>query len=129
MKYEILLVDDEPAVLSSLKRELRKAPFTVSTVNNVAEALAYLETNHPALVISDHKMPERDGLSLLCEVKKRWPKIVRVMLSGYTDMGILVEAINEAEIFRFIAKPWEKDVLIRIIHEAVEKYTLQEDNL
>ena len=119
----ILIVDDDSAVLSSLKRELRKEPFIIHSAPHAAGAIAYLESNHPSMILSDHKMPERDGISLLNEVRERWPDIVRVLISGYADMDILIGAINKAEIFRFIPKPWEKELLIEIIHESVEKYS------
>ncbi len=120
--YTLLLVDDDAAVLASLKRQLRKEPFVVESAPNAAEAIALLESSQPMIVMSDHKMPERDGVSLLTEIKNRWPSVVRIMISGFTDMDILVGAINEAEIFRFIPKPWEKDHLIGILMEAAAKY-------
>jgi DNA-binding NtrC family response regulator len=119
----ILFVDDEMAILDSLKRSLRKLPYELVFINKPLEVLTLMEQEEFHILISDHKMPEMTGTVLLAQVKNSFPGVIRILMSGFADMSIMVEAINQGEVFRFIPKPWEKGELERIISEAVNKYT------
>ncbi|MDA3940339.1 MAG: response regulator [Spirochaetia bacterium] len=119
----ILFVDDEMAILDSLKRSLRKLPYELVFINKAMEVLTLMEKEEFHILISDHKMPEMTGTVLLAQVKNRFPGVIRILMSGFADMSIMVEAINQGEVFRFIPKPWKKGELERIISEAVNKYT------
>lgn len=124
----ILAVDDDEAVRKALHRWLVSRGYTVYLAESGPEALQLLE-QQPAiqLLISDNDMPGMTGLELLKEVRRRFPKVFRIMLTGTGDRQTLMRAINEDEIYRFVEKPWDKEVLGSAIHLAFETLTLQAD--
>ena len=123
-EYKILFVDDEPNVLDGIRRSLRKE-FSLETANGGLEALEKLSSGEPyAVVVSDQRMPEMDGVTLLSEVQKRWPDTVRVMLTGNADLDTAVQAINLGSIFRFLLKPAQTDTLIHTVRAALRQYQL-----
>ena len=118
--YRIMIVDDEPNILNSLNRVLkRKEEWEVETYDSVADALKRAQTATFELVISDYKMPEMDGVEFLNEFKKFQPEAMRIILSGFTELQALLGAINEAEIFRYLCKPWDDHDLIGTITHAL----------
>ena len=112
----LLLVDDEPSILSALKRTLRSSAYRIITASGASQALDELAHHRVGVIISDSRMPDVSGIELLRQVKERYPHVTRIMLSGYADLTALSAAINGGEIFRFIGKPWEE----REIKEAVQ---------
>jgi len=122
----VLAVDDDAFVRKALHRWLVSRGYTVFIAGSGAEALEMLE-QHPAiqLLISDNDMPEMTGLDLLKEVRRRFPKVFRIMLTGAGDQQTLMRAINEDEIYRFVEKPWSDDTLGSAIHLAFEALLLQ----
>jgi response regulator RpfG family c-di-GMP phosphodiesterase len=115
----LLLVDDEENVLNSLRRLLRSSPYQVLTANGGEAALELLEQQPVDLVISDARMPGMNGAVLLAQVQKRWPECMRIMLTGYADLGTTISAINEGQIFRYISKPWDDEELRLSIRQAL----------
>ncbi|HNH24652.1 MAG TPA: EAL domain-containing protein, partial [Accumulibacter sp.] len=103
----LLLVDDEVHILSSLRRLFRREGYQILTASGAAEALDLLATRPAQVIISDARMPGMDGSELLAKVRKLYPETVRLMLSGYTDMGAVTRAVNSGELYRFITKPWD----------------------
>lgn len=121
MTERILLVDDEPKVLSALSRGLGHR-FDLRCATSGLAALALLDTDGPfAAVISDMRMPGMGGLELLCEIRRRAPETVRMILSGHSDFQTVVGAINEGAIFRFHTKP----VAAEVLEESIEMALLQ----
>ncbi len=120
IEKNILFVDDEISVLSSIKRQFRKADFRLITAQGGEEALRILadKTEIIQVIISDEKMPHMSGISLLQEVKKRYPDVVRIILSGYADTNSIIDSINKGEVFRFVTKPWTKESLTEVINQA-----------
>lgn len=118
-KGNILIVDDEPVILSSLA-ELFGQEFEVFLASNAAEAIEILSREKVHVVVTDYKMPGRDGLSLLIEVKRRYPSCARVLMTAYADMQLVIRAMNEGEIHRFISKPYKSFEFRRILEEALE---------
>lgn len=125
----VLLVDDEPRILSALHRLLRPAGYVIHTAESGQAALALLERQPVDLVISDMRMPEMDGARFLEFVRDRWPDITRLLLTGYADMTSTIAAINRGEIYRYIAKPWDDHELLLIIRDAFERRRLQAENV
>lgn len=115
----ILLVDDEENVLQSLRRVLRSEPYRLFFAVNGEAALQQLDASRIDLVISDARMPGMDGATLLCQVQKRWPNCMRILLTGYTDLASTIKAINEGEIYRYITKPWDDEELRLVIRQAL----------
>lgn len=124
----LLLVDDEPSILSALRRLLRPTGHTVLTATSGAEGLALLATQNVALVVSDMRMPGMDGAQFLEQVRAKWPDTVRLLLTGYADMTSTIDAINRGEIYRYIAKPWDDHELLLVIRQALEQRELRFEN-
>ncbi len=116
-----MIVDDEPNILSSINRVLKKKDdWEIETYDSVDKALKRVQTMTFELVISDYMMPEMDGVKFLNEVKEFQPDAMRIILSGFTELRALLGAINEAEIFRYICKPWDDHDLIGTIAQALQ---------
>lgn len=124
----VLLVDDEPNILSSLRRLLRPAGYHIHVAESGKAGLEILEREHVDLVVSDMRMPEMDGASFLEQVRTRWPEVIRLLLTGYADIGSTIDAINRGEIYRYIAKPWDDNELTLTIRDALERQRLQAEN-
>ena len=124
----VLFVDDEANVLSSLKRLLRREPYHVLTAEGGAAGLALLAQETVHLVVSDQRMPDMEGTAFLSKVKEGWPHTVRIILSGYADVSVIVEAINKGEVYRFLGKPWNDDELRASIRQCLGQYDLLEQN-
>ena len=122
----ILCVDDEPSILSSLRRLFRTTDYRILTAESGAVALDLLQTESIDLIISDMRMPEMSGAELLQQVSTRWPSITRLLLTGYADMKATIAAINEGQIQRYIAKPWNDNDIRMIVKDVFERKTLEE---
>jgi len=120
----LLLVDDEKNVLMSLKRILRREGYNILTASSGEEALELMAKDKIGVVLSDQRMPNMTGVEFLRRVKLMHPEAVRMILSGHTEVNTLTDAINKGEIYQFISKPWENDVLISTIREAFLRYDL-----
>ena len=124
----LLLVDDEPSVLSALRRLFRPHGYQVLQATSGADALALLSEQPVDLVISDMRMPAMDGASLLEAVRLRQPDTVRILLTGYADIGSTVAAINRGEIHRYIAKPWDDQDMLLVVRDALARRGLEQQN-
>ena len=127
-KCRLLLVDDEPSVLSALRRLFRMSGHDTEQVTSGAEALALMDTERFDLVVSDMRMPEMDGAAFLEQVRLRHPQVVRLLLTGYADIASTVAAINRGEIHRYIAKPWVDEDLLLVVRDALERRDLERQN-
>lgn len=123
----ILCVDDEPNILSSLRRLFRTQGYRVLTAESGKDGLKVLETERVDLVISDMRMPEMDGARFLEHVRDRWPDTLRLLLTGYADIQSILTAINRGEIYRYITKPWDDNDILLIVRHALERKVLEED--
>ncbi len=128
MDNAILLVDDEPNVVSSLKRALVDEPYKIHTASSGVEGLSILKENRIKLVISDEKMPGMAGSEFLSAVKKLFPDTIRIILTGHASIQAAMNAVNNGEIYRFFSKPWNEIELKLAIRSAIEKYDLEEEN-
>jgi diguanylate cyclase (GGDEF)-like protein len=118
----LLLVDDEPNILSALKRLFRREGYTILTAESGRAGLELLASHNVGVVISDARMPEMDGGVFLGKVREMHPHIVRMMLSGYTDLKSVTTAVNRGELFCFLTKPWEETELIDTTRDAFRHY-------
>ncbi|MFZ5724677.1 MAG: EAL domain-containing protein [Pseudomonadota bacterium] len=114
----ILLVDDEPNILRALSRLLRRDGYRIHVASSAREAFAILAQNDVQVIISDQRMPEVCGTEFLAQVKDLYPDTVRMVLSGYTDLKTVTDAINEGAIYRFLTKPWNDDALREDVRKA-----------
>lgn len=121
MSYKIMIVDDEPANLRLLER-LFQQEHTVITGSSGMEALHLLEQHDVALMITDQRMPGMSGIELLKRTAALRPHMVRIILTGYTDVGALVEAINCGQVYKYVTKPWNNEELRLTVNRALEHY-------
>lgn len=123
----ILCVDDEPSILSSLRRLFRTHGYHIFTAESGAAGLQLLESEPVDLIISDMRMPEMDGAQFLERVRERWPDTVRILLTGYSDIQSILDAINRGEIFRYITKPWDDNDIVLVVRHALERKALEQE--
>ncbi len=124
----VLFVDDEPSVLSSLRRLFRPQGYRVLLAESGQAGLALLEAESVDLVVSDMRMPEMDGACLLEKVRERWPTVGRILLTGYADIGSTIAAINRGQIHRYVAKPWDDRELLMCVQDGLERRKLEQEN-
>jgi type II secretory ATPase GspE/PulE/Tfp pilus assembly ATPase PilB-like protein/DNA-binding NarL/FixJ family response regulator len=124
----ILLVDDEPRILSSLRRVFRREGYRIVPALCAEEALKILSKQHFPVIISDFKMPQMNGAQLLRRIKNMHPDSIRIMLTGHADTEAVMGAINEGAVYKFILKPWNDDDLRVTVRLAFQQYELHQTN-
>ena len=122
----LLIVDDEENIRSALRRVLRRE-YKLSFAASGPEALQLLKTERPDVIISDHLMPEMTGLEFLKRCRLLYPQIGRIVLTGQAEMQMVIAAINEGAVFRFLTKPWDEDELKLTVYLAVEHVKSQRE--
>lgn len=125
---KIQLVDDEPHILNALKRLLRPYHWELHLFHDVEAALAALDEHEYAVIVSDLKMPQFDGITYLKFARQRQPNAIRMLLSAHGDRTTLMQAINQAEIYRFLTKPWQKEEIEGALRAALDFYLETEEN-
>jgi response regulator RpfG family c-di-GMP phosphodiesterase len=123
----ILCVDDEPNILSALRRLFRPKGYKVLVAESGKAGLELLQNEKVDLVISDMRMPEMDGAQFLAQVRAQWPDSIRILLTGYADVNAIIEAINRGEIYRYITKPWNDNDIDLIVKHALERRLLEQE--
>jgi response regulator RpfG family c-di-GMP phosphodiesterase len=116
---KVLLVDDEESILNSLRRLLRSQPYDVLLANSGAQALEIMEQHPIDLVMTDARMPAMDGATLLAEIHRRHPSTTRILLTGYADLTMIIKAINEGQIHRYISKPWNDEEMLLTLRQSL----------
>lgn len=122
--FSVLAVDDEPNIVSALRRTLRSRGFTVHTALGGPEGLELLDKQPVDAIISDMRMPEMTGAQFLQHARAKMPDAVRILLTGYADITSTIEAVNQGEIFRYLSKPWDDDVLLSVLSDGLERKRL-----
>ncbi len=125
--FQILYVDDEQDNLMAFRAVFRRH-FKVHVAQSGQEALQFLNQQAIDLIISDQRMPKMTGVELLEKVRDRFPDIIRMVLTGYSDQQAIIDAINKGKIYHYITKPWDADELKFIMENALETYTLKKRN-
>lgn len=120
----IMLVDDEENIVRALTRSLRATGWDVVSHTDPHEALRDLEARTFAAIISDYRMPEISGVQFLEYCRFRQPETVRIILSAYADKDAILDAVNTAQVFRFLVKPWSDKELQMVLLDAVEKHRM-----
>lgn len=128
----VLFVDDDGIVLRSIVRSLLDEPYNMCFARSGEEALEILRQHEIHVLVTDMRMPEMDGAELLKIVTKEYPKIVKMVLSGYTNTTALTMAIHQEGVFKFIPKPWnlqEREGFRAIVRLAIDHYNLQSEHV
>lgn len=122
IKHCILIVDDEPNVRSSLTRLFQKEGYDTLLAENAEDAFALLEKRAVSAMVSDYTMPGQTGVAFLKEVKNKYPKPVRMILSGKADMSDVMNAVQQGIVAHFFLKPWDNDVLRKTVRKALDEF-------
>jgi CheY-like chemotaxis protein len=124
----LLLVDDEPNILSALQRLLRRDGYTILACNGPEQAMEILAGQSVDVILSDQRMPGMSGVEFLRRVKQTHPDTLRIVLSGYSDLQFITDAINEGSIYKFLTKPWDDEHLRRHIRDAFRSKEIADEN-
>jgi signal transduction histidine kinase len=125
-KHTLLVVDDEPDLVQSLKSLLR-LEYNVLGATSGPEALKSLNEHEVHVILTDQRMPGMSGVELLNRAREEHPDAVRLLFTGYADIGAVIDAINRGSVYRFVSKPWDPAFLEAVLHQAVEQYDLLEE--
>ena len=125
---KILLVDDSQSILKALRRTFALEDFNVTCASSAAEALAVLAKNDIDIIISDENMPGVSGTVLLQQARELFPSVIRMMLTGATDIEVAKNAINQGAIWRFFTKPWDDFELMTSVKQALKVRDLEREN-
>ena len=126
-RRKILIVDDEPSVLNSLKRTLRKEHDVILSQDGFS-AIQVLNEQEIAVIIADQRMPKMNGVTLLEKAMEIQPDTARILITGYSDIQAVINAINEGNVYYYIHKPWEPEDVHLIIRQAIDRYNLIQTN-
>ena len=128
MERTLLLVDDEENITSALVRLLRRDGYNILRANSGEAGLELLAQNEVGVIISDQRMPGMTGVEFLGKVRELYPDTVRVVLSGYTELNTVTDAINRGAVYKFLTKPWEDELLRANVEEAFQRYEMKMEN-
>jgi len=123
----ILIVDDQQEILNSLQR-LLKNEFNIFVAPSGEQGLELIRKQSFAVVVSDQRMPQMDGVTFLKQVKELQPEAIRILLTAYADIEATISAVNQAKIFQYISKPFEPDEFKQILNNALQHYRLVQEN-
>jgi len=124
MSDKVLIIDDDLAILHTIERILSDLGIEVILSTNPVKALSIIKEHEIAVVVSDYRMPEMDGLELFSKLKNIAPDIKRILITGHGDLKTAISAINECDVFRFIPKPWKDKLLIESVSDAINEYRI-----
>jgi len=128
-QHKILLVDDSPNVLKALQRTFRMEKYSILCASSATEAMEILVNEDIDVIVSDENMPGVTGTELLMQVHDLYPEIIRMMLTGTTDVEVAKNAINRGEIWRFFTKPWDDFELLTAVRQALKMCNLDRENM
>jgi response regulator RpfG family c-di-GMP phosphodiesterase len=128
MARNLLLVDDEQNILAALRRLFRRDGYTIFMANSGREGLQILEKEEIGVIVSDQRMPEMIGSDFLQQAKQIRPETIRIILSGFTELASVTDAINRGAVYKFLTKPWDDDLLREHVQHAFTQYELMSEN-
>ncbi|KJS04849.1 MAG: chemotaxis protein CheY [Flavobacteriales bacterium BRH_c54] len=128
-KAVILYLDDEQENLNSFKAAFRR-DFKIYTAINAEEAEKILdkEASTISIILSDQRMPKVTGIEFFETIKEKYPEMIRILVTGYSDINVVIDAINKSQVYKYIQKPWDVDYMRKLIEQAFEVFTLRREN-
>ena len=123
----VLYIDDEPHNLTSFKASFRRN-FNIYTVEEAAEARKILESKEVHVILSDQRMPKMTGIEFFESILEDFPEPIRILVTGYTDINAVIDAINRGQVYKYLTKPWSEDDIRHAIEKAYEVYRLRKEN-
>lgn len=127
MSYGVLYVDDEINNLNSFKAAFRR-DFDIYTAQSARDGRKILDTNEIGVIITDQRMPGMTGIEFLESIIPVYPDTIRILLTGFSDMNAVMDAINRGQVYKYLVKPWQNDELKLYIQNALEIYHLRREN-
>jgi len=127
MAVGVLYVDDEINNLNSFKAAFRR-DFNIHTASSAAEGRRILNGNEIGVIITDQRMPVTTGIEFLESVLQTNPDTIRILLTGFSDINAVIDAINRGQVYKYLVKPWQNDELRIHIQNAIEIYILRKEN-
>jgi putative two-component system response regulator len=124
MSEKVLIIDDEIAILHTIERVLSDLGIEVILSSNPVNAFSIIKEHEIAVIVSDYKMPEMNGIEFFSKMKTIAPDIKRILITGHGDLNTAISAINECDVFRFISKPWMDNQLIESVSDAINEYRI-----
>lgn len=122
----LLCVDDEPQILASLRRFCRNQGFEMLATESAQEALTIVAREPVTVVLSDFRMPQMNGLELLRRIRERCPGVAGIILSGYADIPVVSQAIQQGDVYAYTPKPWDREELAALILKAAAATTARQ---
>lgn len=126
-KLGLLVVDDESEIVESLK-EVFSSHFEIYHSTSAEKALEMFKEHAPKIVLSDQRMPEMTGIELLRKIKEINPSTRRILITGYSDINVVIDALNDGLLWKYVAKPWDHDELRKLVLKGARQY-LQDEGL
>ncbi|HTI59359.1 response regulator [Mucilaginibacter sp.] len=127
MSFGVLYVDDEINNLNSFKAAFRR-DFNIHVAQSAREGRKILDTNEIGVIITDQRMPGMTGIEFLESILTVYPDTIRILLTGFSDMNAVMDAINRGQVYKYLVKPWQNDELKLYIQNALEIYQLRKEN-
>ncbi|MEX2365120.1 MAG: response regulator [Pseudohongiellaceae bacterium] len=124
----LLVVDDEPDILNAIKQTLQSDGYNILTAQNGQDGLEILAKHPVCVIISDQSMPEMSGVKFLSRAKELYPGTIRMVLSDYTELKTITDAINSGDIHKFLTKPWDDELLRANVRETFQRYQVNLEN-
>ncbi|MFB0924876.1 MAG: response regulator [Vicingaceae bacterium] len=126
-KINVLYVDDEVGNLTAFKAAFRR-DFNIFIVESAEEGIKVLDQNEIEIILTDQRMPETTGIEFLQSIMEKYPEAMRIMVTGFSDIEAVIDAINKGKVYKYITKPWDNDSLKITINQAYEVYQLRKEN-
>ncbi len=127
-RYKVLIVDDDPGVVNAVRRLLGRTGYELLIATSAMEAIAILQRQHVAVVVSDHMMPGMSGIELLTLVRQNWPATVGIMMTACGNIQVAADVVNRRLVNYFISKPWDGKLFVALVKEAVDVHHALENN-
>ena len=124
----VLYIDDEVDNLTSFKATFRRN-FNITTVESPDEALRILETDLFHVILSDQRMPKKTGIEFFESIQNSHPDPIRILITGYTDINAVIDAINRGQVYKYLTKPWNEEDVKIFVEKAFEVYMLRKENI
>mgnify|MGYP001197766729 CR=1 FL=1 len=126
-KINVLYVDDEIGNLTAFKASFRR-DFNIFIAESAEEGINVLDQNEIEIILTDQRMPETTGIEFLQSIMEKYPEAIRIMVTGFSDIEAVIDAINKGKVYKYITKPWDNDSLKITINQAYEVYQLRKEN-
>lgn len=126
-KIRILYVDDEENNLQAFKATFRRI-YEIYLANSAKEAREVLLNHDVQIILTDQRMPDETGVDFLASIIPSSPDPIRILLTGYTDIQAVIDAINKGQVYHYLTKPWEEEYMKNVISNAFEVYSLRREN-